>query len=244
VGALAHYLEEEGIPTTQISLIAKHTEIIKPPRALWVPFELGRPLGAPNQPVFQRKVALVALKLLAAKQGPVLELFSEEAPGSGENINEESTGWACPVSFSSASAYKSEPEKSAEALQREVAELRPWYDRGVEKQGRTGLVAFTPERASDFFTDYLVNGASDSAPDDFSPGLALRLATHDLKTFYFMAAASLPGAGVPAAKAFNNWFWNETAAGRTLMTLKEVCLQSPDEEVRMTARMFLVPMPQ
>jgi hypothetical protein len=244
VGALAHYLEEDGIPTTQISLIAKHTEIIKPPRALWVPFELGRPLGVPDQPVFQRKVALAALKLLAAKQGPVLELFSEEAPGSGENINEESTGWACPISFSPASADKTEHEELAEALQREVAELRPWYDLGVEKQGRTALVAFIPERAADFFAGYLVDGASDSSPDDLSPGLALRLATHDLKAFYFMAAASRPGAGVPAAKAFNNWFWNETAAGRTLMTLKEICLQSPDKEVRLTAGLFLVPMPQ
>ena len=47
---LAHFFEEEGLPTTQISLIRLHTEITKPPRALWVSFELGRPLGVPGDP--------------------------------------------------------------------------------------------------------------------------------------------------------------------------------------------------
>ncbi len=56
MGGLAHYLEDEGIRTTQIALIRKHTEEIKPPRALAVSFELGRPLGAPNDPQFQIKV--------------------------------------------------------------------------------------------------------------------------------------------------------------------------------------------
>jgi tripartite-type tricarboxylate transporter receptor subunit TctC len=38
VGALGRWFEEEGIPTTQISLVREHTEAIQPPRALWVPF--------------------------------------------------------------------------------------------------------------------------------------------------------------------------------------------------------------
>ncbi len=80
MGALAHYLEDKGIPTTQISLIREHTEKIHPPRALWVPFELGRPLGAPEDPVFQRRVLLAALNLLNAVKGPVLEDFPDEAP--------------------------------------------------------------------------------------------------------------------------------------------------------------------
>jgi hypothetical protein len=42
VGALGHFLEREGIPTTGISLVREHTEKIRPPRALWVTFELGR----------------------------------------------------------------------------------------------------------------------------------------------------------------------------------------------------------
>ena len=53
---MAHYIEEEGLATTQISLVRLHTEKIKPPRALWVPYELGRPLGQPNDPEFQKRV--------------------------------------------------------------------------------------------------------------------------------------------------------------------------------------------
>jgi len=64
VSALGHYLEEEGIPTVAISLIRAQTENTKPPRALWVPFELGRPLGPPSDPAFQKRVILAALRLL------------------------------------------------------------------------------------------------------------------------------------------------------------------------------------
>ena len=62
MSALGHYLEEEGIATTQISLIREHTEAMKPPRALWVPFVLGRPFGVPNDAAFQRRVVLAALR--------------------------------------------------------------------------------------------------------------------------------------------------------------------------------------
>ena len=33
-----------------------HSEIIRPPRALWVPFILGRPLGKPGDEAFQLAV--------------------------------------------------------------------------------------------------------------------------------------------------------------------------------------------
>ena len=61
VGGLAHYFEDEGLSTTQISLIRVHTERIQPPRALWVPFDLGRPIGAPDNPDFQTRVVRAAL---------------------------------------------------------------------------------------------------------------------------------------------------------------------------------------
>ena len=64
MGGLAHYLEKVGIPTTQISLIRKHTEELRPPRALFVPFELGRPFGNRNDADLQRTVLKSALGLL------------------------------------------------------------------------------------------------------------------------------------------------------------------------------------
>jgi len=241
VGALAHYLEDDGIPTTQISLIHKHTEIIKPPRALWVPFELGRPLGTPDHPEFQSRVALAALKLLGADQGPVLESFPEEAPDTGRSESEEPGDWACPVRFSPPVEDKNEQEQMAEALHRELTELRPWYDLGIENRGRTSLVAFVPETAADLIADYLVNETPDSSPEELSPSVALRLAAQDIKSFYFEAVISKPGAGVPDSNSFDNWFWNETAAGKALQKVRKICSRSEDKELKNTAQMFLVP---
>ena len=64
MSALGHYLEEEGIATVAVVLIRPQAESTKPPRALWVPFELGRPFGPPNDPAFQRRVVLAALGML------------------------------------------------------------------------------------------------------------------------------------------------------------------------------------
>ena len=72
MSALGHYLEEEGLATVAISLIRPQTEKTKPPRALWVPFELGRPFGPPSDADFQQRVILAALGLLERTDGPVL----------------------------------------------------------------------------------------------------------------------------------------------------------------------------
>jgi hypothetical protein len=96
VGGLAIYLEEEGLATTGISLIRLHTEKTNPPRALWVPFELGRPFGVPNDPAFQRRVVLAALALLDARSGPLIVDYPEEVPP--EAISEDDiTGLSCPI---------------------------------------------------------------------------------------------------------------------------------------------------
>ena len=81
MSALGHYLEEEGIPTVAISLIRAQTENTRPPRALWVPFELGRPFGPSSDAAFQKRVILTALRLLERERGPVvIEDFPEDDP--------------------------------------------------------------------------------------------------------------------------------------------------------------------
>ena len=64
MSGLGHILENAGLSTVSISLVREHTERIVPPRALWVPFEFGRPLGVPGDADFQRRVLVAALKLL------------------------------------------------------------------------------------------------------------------------------------------------------------------------------------
>ena len=79
---LARALEANGIATTSISLVREHTEKIKPPRALFVPFPFGHAFGRPNDPALQHRVLHAALDLLNATAGPVLVDFPDDAePG-------------------------------------------------------------------------------------------------------------------------------------------------------------------
>ena len=93
MNALAHFLEEAGIATTGISLIREHSQRMRPPRLLWVPFPLGRPLGRPNDAAFQQRVIAAALALLDADSGPVLADFPEDS-GSESSPPD---AWSCPL---------------------------------------------------------------------------------------------------------------------------------------------------
>jgi hypothetical protein len=244
VGALAHYLEAQGIPTTQISLIREHTEIIRPPRALWVPFELGRPLGAPHDPEFQRRVLVAALKLLNSPKGPVLVEFPDEAPGGGAESDPEIAGWSCPVSFASADSEATDLESLGSAFKREVAELRPWYDLSQEKRKRTAVVDFDPHSAAELLVTFAAGENPKIIKAERSLATALRLATQDLKAFYFEAATAQPGSSSPSSGEFNRWFWQETAAARILRAVKERCLNETDKSLRKTGAGLLIPLDQ
>lgn len=50
--------------------------MVKPPRALFVPYPFGYPLGEPNNPQLQRQIISVALQLLNSKEAlPLLVDF-------------------------------------------------------------------------------------------------------------------------------------------------------------------------
>ncbi|MBS1809240.1 MAG: hypothetical protein JST84_13840 [Acidobacteria bacterium] len=75
VGLLSGAIERENISTISISLLREVTSIIHPPRALFVPFPMGFPLGAPNDPGLQHQVIRAGLALLERTDVPVLETF-------------------------------------------------------------------------------------------------------------------------------------------------------------------------
>jgi hypothetical protein len=68
-------VERAEIATVSISLLREVVSVIRPPRALFVPFPLGYPLGAPNDPALQRRVIAAALALLERNDVPILEEF-------------------------------------------------------------------------------------------------------------------------------------------------------------------------
>lgn len=69
-------LEREGITTVSLSLLREVTAQLKPPRALFVPFPMGYPLGEPNNADLQHEVIAAALQLLERHDAPVLENFN------------------------------------------------------------------------------------------------------------------------------------------------------------------------
>ena len=72
VSGIAHYLEDEGLSTVVVALVREHAEKMHPPRALAVPFMLGRPFGEPDNRKLQTLVLRQAFALLKAEAGPVL----------------------------------------------------------------------------------------------------------------------------------------------------------------------------
>lgn len=235
MGALGHFLEEEGIPTTQISLVREHTAATNPPRALWVPFILGRPFGVPNDAAFQRRVLLAALGLLEAKSGPVLADYPEDAP---RPPDQEMEGFACPFTLS----RPPEENDLAGALQREIGELVPWYELAQKARGHTtaALSGLPAEAAAKFITDFIADQSIPAYRDDLTPVAALRLVCHDLKAYYLEAAAAQPGAR--AAMEAEQWYWRETVIGQVFFKLREACLSSKDEALRRFGAKNVVPM--
>ncbi len=60
-----------------------------------------------------------------------------------------------------------------------------------------------------------------------------------MKAYYLEAAAA--GASRPSSRQLGDWFWNETAAGAAIHALREACLTSEDERLKLIAGNFLVP---
>jgi len=234
VGALGHFIEREGVSTSQISLIREQTAAIRPPRALWVPFMLGRPFGAPNEPDFQRRVLRAVLSLFERAPGPVLEDFPEDAPAT----DAPAEGFACPVSFAPAHATEG---SLAEAMCREMAQLAPWYDLAFRRRGRTtvGISGMKVEEAASHAASYVDGAPRPAAAPGLPAGVVLKRACDDVKAFYYEAVAAQPGNLSPGA--IEDWFWRETAAAKVILAIQQACLKSSDESLQPLGKLGLVP---
>jgi len=235
VSALGHYLEEEGVPTVAISLIRPQTEKTNPPRALWVPFELGRPFGPPSDAAFQKRVILTALRLLERERGPVIiEDFPEEDPRERPD-----PVWRPPLAkpdLNGASATRLAAE-----LEDESARVETLYRRAAEEPGRTivGLSGLSIGEAGRYMASWLRGQNPESPSAEMSAPLVLRFAVDDLKAAYIEVALS--GFAKPSSKQLGDWLWNDTAAGAAIFALRSMYLTSDDERLKAIAGLFLVP---
>jgi hypothetical protein len=80
VGLIAAELERRGITTVCFVLLREIAEKVRPPRALFVPFRHGYPLGLPNDAEIQRDVIEAALRIAERDASPpILETFTASA---------------------------------------------------------------------------------------------------------------------------------------------------------------------
>ena len=204
-----------------VALVREHAEKVGPPRALWVPFMLGRPFGEPDNPERQTQVLRQALALLEAGSGPVLE--DADVP---EPVFELTEGWSCPVSFP-----KATDDSLADRVRKEIAELQPWYDVRVRAADRTsvGLSEVSIDECAESLVRFSLDSAV-AAADAQTVANQLRWWSSDLKAFYMEALLAQPGE--VAAQDMERWFWQETAAGALFLELRQLCLEHVAPEVR------------
>jgi hypothetical protein len=239
VSALGHYLEEKGVASVAISLIRPQTENAKPPRALWVPFELGRPFGPPGDPAFQKRVLLTALRLLERDDGPVLiEDFPDDDPRARPD-----PAWQPPLPEAAASeALTSEsPDALAQRLEAEIASLDGAHARWRSEHGYStvGLSGLSMAECGGYIAQWL-RGASPASPrEGYSAPLLLRFAIDDVKAYYLESAAGT--GGKPSSRQLGDWLWNATAAGAGFHMLRKMYQGSDDDRLKLIAGNFTVP---
>jgi hypothetical protein len=211
---LARALEAGGIATTSISLVREHTEKIKPPRALFVPFAFGLALGPPGDAALQHRVLAAALDLLAAPAGPVLRDFPDEA--------EPGTEPPAPVQASAVAASAPPADVAHEIVQMQRRHAA-WLARsgGRTAVALTGLPAARLDAVVKFLEAFAAGGDTDlpERPREIPlPGF-VRYAADDVKALYYEAFM----ADTPAAtgEQIARWFWGETAAGQLLRRVRE-----------------------
>lgn len=208
---------------------------------MWVPFELGRPLGAPNHAAFQKSVLMSLLSLLERSDGPfILEDFPEDAP----ETDEDAEVLSCPVRFDDQDADASDSDPLRANLIREIQAMRPWYDMALKKRGRTTLggSGIDLDSLGDFIYSFIKGEEPDNLRKDIDPFVTLKLAVEDLKGYYVEAVTAQPGQEGLSSKALKDWFWNKTTAGDVLLELVKTCSQSENERLKMMGTHFLAPM--
>ncbi|MCP4767240.1 MAG: hypothetical protein GY875_13310 [Gammaproteobacteria bacterium] len=222
MSGLAHYFEDEGLATVIVALVREHIVSMRPPRALWVPFELGRPFGPPGNAGLQRRVLSEALALLDQDHpGPLLRDFSDVSIDSVDDAD-----WRFPGTLNN------------DSLRAEVAGVLPVWQLARERIGRSsyGISGLKPEAAVEYIERY-----HSPEPMQISRGMAkgmakvsrARFAIDDIKAFYLEAA--MAEGGHPSTRQLLDWFWGDTLAGALIRDFQETARVSEDSNLELIA---------
>ncbi len=220
---LARIIESAGIATVSLSLVREHTEKIKPPRALYVPFPFGLVVGHPKDVAEQRAVLDAAFGMLDASAGPVLLDFPDD--GRDED--------ASPLQASEVTA-----NAATLSLADEVTAMRRYWETWEEREGRTtvGVAGVNPQRFRGVvrFLEAIERGEADADTNERPPHIArhdfIRLAVTDLKVMYVEARLVTHPHESPNDR--QRWLLAETALGPFTRRLADTMNASPDQGMR------------
>jgi hypothetical protein len=230
-------LEDRGLATVAIAAVRAQAENTRPPRALWTSSQLGRPLGEPGDPAFQRKIILAALGLLTRTDGPViLAEFHEDPAGWTDN-----PAWQAPLVRMPA-AMPDTPSGWAEAFAAELSALMPAWQRARARFGRTttGLSFLAPSAWPGFVAACLA-GDLPVAEGHATTALSLRFLCDDVKAFY--GEAGQADGSPPSSRQVDTWFWRQTVGGALLQALRAAGMGSENTALKTVAGRFFVPTP-
>ncbi|MEQ1775213.1 MAG: hypothetical protein ABL891_15660 [Burkholderiales bacterium] len=207
-----------------------------------MPFELGRPLGVPNDPAFQTRVLRAALALLDAHQGPLIVDYPEDVPlNIAEADADAMSGMVCAIDLPKPPDETAPASEIGIALLKEVASLQPWYDLAVTTRGRTtvGPSGLSVVDAGKYLAAFLENQATQCPRTDMPAPRVLKLAYEDLKAYYTEAITAQPGYNT--SKRVEDWLFRETVLGKALWRLRTRCRASHDEGYQFLGRNSIVP---
>lgn len=201
---LARVLEAHGLSTVALISVRGVAEKLPPPRGLYCEFPLGRPLGRPGDAAFQHDVLARAFALLDRAEGPVLEDHPEVVESDAQPL-------ACPM------PPRFDPDVPAAVD--EARALRPAFDRTLRARGVTSIGRVVD---ADGIPDALAVLArvADGADWKTAGFVGDPVQTcHDIRTYYEEAAAALVDL-TPDAGQGEAWFYEQTAAGHTLLAAR------------------------
>ena len=203
--ALAHIFESAGLATVTLISVRDIAERTHPPRALYCEFPLGRPLGKPLDPSYQRRVLDAAFGLLEAPAGPVLEDFPDVITSEVENA----VVCSLPPRF----------DRDVPPAVDEARALRDAYDRAYAATGRTSVGRIVDADGIPDALAAFARIADGTAWNEAGlPGFGIDT-VHDIRAYYEELCPEVAG-GVPDAWASEHWFYEETEAGKVIQAAR------------------------
>ena len=232
---LAHYFESEGLSTVLVGFVREHMEAIKPARGLFLDFPMGRGMGQPNDPEFQTKVIRAAFDLFDVETGPVLEDFPETIP-----VRDGRMGYALPPELVLSTSDIGDVDSLVAEVQAEMDALLPDFEAAAASRGRT-TVGASELALKDFapFISKFIRGEIPKSPRKGLPAIPLlKLVVEDLEAYYTETRTHRDG--IDDLELMGKWFWEETKAGRLLLSLEAISIVSDNKVMLQIVEMSLM----